>query len=168
MTCGSGSAAASCISARLTDRARGSACLTVNITVASGATTGARNVTVTNPDGGTGTGVFTVNAGPTVNSPTSSSPCNPVHNGTADCSITGTGFVSGVTVTISNNGSVNSVTFNSSTSLTITVTGSGGNGANHSRRHASARARTGYAVMPLRASPAPCRAPRSRPPAPAG
>ena len=104
--------------------------LTVNLTVASNATLTARNITVTNPDGGTGTGtgVLTIDAGPTVTSPTSASPCNPGHNGTANCSITGTGFVSGVTVTISAHGSVNSVTFNSSTSLTINVTGSGGSG----------------------------------------
>jgi hypothetical protein len=105
--------------------------LTVNITVASGATTGARNVTVMNPDGGaaTGTSVFTVNTGPTVSSPTAGSPCNPGHNGTANCTITGTNFVSGATVTISANGTVNSVTFVSSTQITINVTGSGGNGA---------------------------------------
>ena len=38
--------------------------MTANITIASGATTGARNVTVTNPDttSATGTGAFTVNA----------------------------------------------------------------------------------------------------------
>src|SRR5207249_2367007 len=50
--------------------------LTANITVSAGATTGAGNVTVTNPDAGNGscTNCFTVNAGPTVTTPPSSSP----------------------------------------------------------------------------------------------
>lgn len=105
--------------------------LTVNVSITAGAATGARNVTVTNPDGGagTGTGVFTVNAGPTVSAPTTASPCNPGHNGTANCTITGTNFAVGVTVTISSNGAVNTVTRNSLTQITINVTGSGGNGA---------------------------------------
>jgi len=71
---------------------------------------------------------ITVDA-PTITSPTAASPCNPGHNGTANCTITGTNFVVGVIVAISTNGSVNSVTLNSSTQITINVTGSGGNGA---------------------------------------
>jgi hypothetical protein len=69
---------------------------------------------------------FNVNAAPTISSPTAASPCNPGHNGTADCTISGTGFESGATATISDNGNVNSVTFNSATQLTINVTGNGG------------------------------------------
>ena len=49
--------------------------LTANITIAGAASTGARSVTVTNPDGdiATGTNVFTVNAGPAIASTTPSS-----------------------------------------------------------------------------------------------
>jgi len=71
---------------------------------------------------------FNVTAAPTVTAPTAASPCNPGHNGTANCVITGTNFEVGVTVTISANGHVNTVTRNSSTQITINVTGSGGNG----------------------------------------
>ena len=44
--------------------------LTANITIAAGAATGARNLTVTNGDGSTASaaGAFTVNAAPTVTS----------------------------------------------------------------------------------------------------
>jgi hypothetical protein len=72
---------------------------------------------------------FTVNPAPTISSPTSASPCDPGHNGTANCTISGTNFENGATVTLSANGTINSVTFNSSIQITINVTGSGGNGA---------------------------------------
>jgi hypothetical protein len=72
---------------------------------------------------------FSVTGAPTVTSPTAGSPCNPGHNGTANCIITGSNFEVGVTVTISANGAVNSVTFNSTGQITINVTGSGGNHA---------------------------------------
>ncbi|HWE56134.1 MAG TPA: hypothetical protein VG435_11520 [Acidimicrobiales bacterium] len=75
------------------------------------------------------TATFTVDAAPTVISPTATNTCNPGHDGTANCTITGTGFINGATVTISANGTVNSVSFSSSTSLTINVTGNGGNKA---------------------------------------
>ncbi|MCU1363505.1 MAG: Mucin-22, partial [Acidimicrobiaceae bacterium] len=71
---------------------------------------------------------FTMTPAPTISSPTATSPCNPAHNGTTTCTITGTNFENGATVAISANGSVTGVTWNSSTQITITVTGSGGNG----------------------------------------
>jgi hypothetical protein len=109
--------------------------LNVTITVAGNATVGAGNVTVTNPDGGTGTGtgVFTVNAGPTISLPSVATPCNPGHNKAGNCTITGTNFIAGVTVT--GNGSVasvSSVTFVDSSHITVNVTGTGGNGASGS------------------------------------
>jgi hypothetical protein len=72
--------------------------LTANLAIASGAPTGARNVTVVNPDGGSGTaaGAFTVAAGPTV---TSIAP-NIAANNTSSVSATvsGTGFQAGAAV----------------------------------------------------------------------
>jgi hypothetical protein len=96
--------------------------LTANIAIAAGATTGARNVTVTNPDGGvgTGTGVFTVNAAPTV---TSTSPSSGDQGATSfNVTITGTNFVTGASASFSGTGiTVNSTTFVSATSLTATI-----------------------------------------------
>jgi IPT/TIG domain len=96
--------------------------LTANVTIAAGATTGARNVTVTNPDTGQGacTGCFTVNAAPTV---TSTSPNFGYRSTTQNVTVIGTDFVSGATVSFSGTGvTVNSTTFNSSTQLTANVT----------------------------------------------
>src|SRR5439155_24111551 len=47
--------------------------LTANVSISSSAATGARTVTVSNGDGGVGskTNAFTVNAGPTITSPSS-------------------------------------------------------------------------------------------------
>ncbi len=96
--------------------------LTLSLTVTSGAATGARNVTVTNPDGGTFTlnNGFTVNAGPTI---TSLSP-NVLGQGAAGKSVvlTGTGLVSGATVSFSGAGVTATTAFNSATQLTLTVT----------------------------------------------
>ncbi len=100
--------------------------LTANISIAAGATVGARDVTVTNPDtgSGTGTGIFTVNLGPTV---TSASPNMGVQGATAlSVDITGTDFSAGSwaagDVTFSGTGiTVNSTTFNSATSLTANI-----------------------------------------------
>jgi hypothetical protein len=105
--------------------------LTANITVASGATTGARDVTVTNPDLGTGscTGCFTVNAGPTITFPTSSSQKVVANGTTTSFTVTGTNFVSGATVSISGGFNVNSVTFVNSSSLSVNVTARNGGGA---------------------------------------
>ncbi len=96
--------------------------LTANLTISAGATTGARDVTVTNPDTGTGScsGCFTVNAAPTV---TSTSPDFGYRSTTQNITVIGTDFVSGAAVTFSGTGiTVNSTTFNSSTQLTANVT----------------------------------------------
>ena len=106
--------------------------LTANITITAGAATGARNVSVLNLDGGSGTGagVFTVNALPTV---TSASPSSRPQGATnQNIVITGTGFQSGAGASFSGGGiTVNSTTFNSSTSLTanITITAGAATGA---------------------------------------
>jgi hypothetical protein len=90
--------------------------------VAAGATTGAGNVTVTNPDAGTGTGtnVFTVNAGPTISTlgrTTGSRGSSYTFN------VNGTGFVSGATTTFSNPGITdNSTSFVSATRLSVNIT----------------------------------------------
>ena len=109
--------------------------LTANITITAGATTGLRNVTVTNPDNttATGTGVFTVNAGPTVTSTSPSSRGQGASNQTI--SIVGTGFVSGsgLAASFAATGiTVNSTTFVNSThvnaNITITASASTGPG----------------------------------------
>jgi hypothetical protein len=96
--------------------------LTVNLSIASGAATGARTLTVRNLDGGLASlaSAFTVNAGPTLTSLTP----NSLAHGQASKTIVfaGTGFVSGATVAFSGSGiTVNSVTWNSSTKLTVVV-----------------------------------------------
>ena len=96
--------------------------ITVNITIAAGAATGARDVTVTNADAGLDAqiGAFTVNATPTVAS------TSPAGRGQGAVSqnilITGSGFASGAGASFGSNITVNSTTFNSSTSLTANVT----------------------------------------------
>ena len=97
--------------------------ITANITVAVGATVGARNVTVTNPDTGAGTrvGGFTVNPGLTVTSATP--PSRPQGVGSQNIVIGGTGFVSGAAATFSGTGiTVNSTTFTSATQVTANIT----------------------------------------------
>ena len=106
--------------------------VTANITVASGATTGLHNVTVTNPDTTTATlnNAFTVNAGPTITSPTKAAPITTGHGGEAkNAPITGTGFAATPTISLSNVefSTVGEVKFNSSTSLTVSISESGGN-----------------------------------------
>jgi hypothetical protein len=107
--------------------------VTASITITSGATTGLRNVTVTNPDTTSATlnNGFTVNAGPTVSSPSEASPAEVPHNGQKEVPISGTGFVSGLTASLSNSSEfalVGGVTFTNSTSVSITVKSTGGNG----------------------------------------
>jgi hypothetical protein len=97
--------------------------ITLKLTVTSGAATGARDLTVTNADGGTGTktGALTVNAGPTV---TSLAP-NSLGQGATNATVvvTGTNFVATPTVTFSGAGvTASSVTRDSATQLTLTVT----------------------------------------------
>jgi hypothetical protein len=100
-----------------------------NISIASGAATGARTVTVANPDTTTASlsSGFTVNPGPTITSPTLASPVNPGHNGTTTFTMTGTNFVSGLVVTGNGTAEVTSFTWVSSTSIKVTVTGKGEN-----------------------------------------
>ena len=96
--------------------------LTVNITIAPDATTGPRNVTVTNTNAGTGSclNCFTVNPRPL---PASLSPPTRARTTTGSHTIAGTGFASGASVVFSGTGiTVNSVTFNSSTQLTVNIT----------------------------------------------
>jgi len=99
--------------------------LTANITITTAAATGARNVTVINPDTGvgTGTGIFTVDALPTI---TSTSPSSRGQGATTqNITITGTGFINGTGLAASFSGTgitVNSTTFNSATSLTANIT----------------------------------------------
>src|SRR5205085_2868642 len=70
--------------------------LKATITVESAATTGLRNVTVTNPDAGVSSAsAFTVNAGPTITSPTSSSKVKVKKGNSAEFKVIGTNFVSG-------------------------------------------------------------------------
>jgi hypothetical protein len=96
--------------------------VTANVTVAAGAATGARDVTLTNPDAGLDTevGLFTVNAAPTV---TSTSPSSRGQGAVGqNIAITGTGFVNGATASFGANVTTNSTTFVSSTSLTANIT----------------------------------------------
>jgi hypothetical protein len=97
--------------------------VTANITIAAGATTGSRNITLTNGDAGVGScsGCFTVNAAPTITSPTSALPQTVTNGQTVSFNIIGTGFVNGATVTISGGFTVNSVTFTTSTILSVNV-----------------------------------------------
>jgi hypothetical protein len=96
--------------------------LTAKITLAANAPTGARDVSVTNPDTGMGTGsaVFTVSAAPTI---TSIAPPTAPKNTTLNVVIHGTGFVNGAVVTFvgSNLPTVNTTTWNSSTQITVNV-----------------------------------------------
>ncbi len=104
--------------------------LTANISVESGAGTGARTVTVTNPDGGTDTiaSGFTVNAAPSISSPTSSfgSRVKITHNTSGEFKVLGSGFVSGMTVSISGGFAVNSTTFVNSGEVKVKVTAGNG------------------------------------------
>ena len=91
--------------------------VTANVTIASNATTGARNVTVTNPDStiATGTGVFTVNAAPGVTSISPSSRGQGAASQTV--AIKGTGFASGASAAFGAGIAVESTSFVSSTEL---------------------------------------------------
>ena len=106
--------------------------VTANITLGVGATVGARDITVTNPDGGTGTGtgIFTVNSSVTG---VSATPSLSNRGATGQSiAINGTGFAIGATVAFSGSGiTINSTTFDSSTQVTvnITIAGSAATGA---------------------------------------
>ncbi len=99
--------------------------LSVVISIATNATTGTRTLTVTNPDGGTGTSgaIFTVNAGPTVTAVNPSSENDGATN--QNLTVTGTGFVNGTGLFAIFSGTgigVNSTTYVNSTTLTVNVT----------------------------------------------
>jgi hypothetical protein len=102
--------------------------LTANISVASNATTGSHNVTVTNGDAGIGScaGCFTIDAAPTITSPTSAAPHIVTNGQTVTFNINGTGFVNGATVAISGGFTVNSVTFTNATTLSVNVKANNG------------------------------------------
>jgi len=104
--------------------------LSVKATVEQGTSIGARTVTVTNPDGGTGSlaNDFTVTAGPNITSPTSSisNRVKIAHNNTGEFKILGSGFVSGATVSISGGFTVNLVTFVNAGELKVKVTAGNG------------------------------------------
>ncbi|HWF31969.1 MAG TPA: IPT/TIG domain-containing protein, partial [Solirubrobacteraceae bacterium] len=96
--------------------------LTLGVSLTGSATTGARSVTVTNPDGGTGTGtnVFTVNAAPSVESSTPSSRGQGAVGQTV--TLKGKNFVNGATASFGTGVTVNSTTFKSSTELSADIT----------------------------------------------
>ena len=98
--------------------------LKANISIASNAPTGLRNITVTNGDGGTATGnnLFTVNPGPTVTSTNPSSREQGMANQTI--TVTGANFVNGAGLKAVFSGTgvtVNSTTFVNNTTLTLNV-----------------------------------------------
>jgi len=112
--------------------------MNATINIAPGATTGAGSVTVTNPDGGSGScGVcFTVNKGPSITDwhPTSSPPGKyifknrPQHHGDSrqmynvNIEIIGTNFANNAVVTYaSNDVDINSTTFVSSTKIKMNI-----------------------------------------------
>ena len=104
--------------------------LVITVSVSPTAPTGAGTITVTNPDGSSGTSgsIFTVTPGVTItsiSSPTSSTQCVVPYDGTGTCVITGTGFDSGTTVVISANATSIEPYPVTSTSITISVTGDG-------------------------------------------
>jgi len=97
--------------------------LTLTVTVDASAPVGARDVTVTNPDGGTSTAVsaFAVNAAPTISS---ISPSAHPGDGTAfDVVITGTGFAGAASVHFTAPGvTISSTKVDSPTQITVNVT----------------------------------------------
>ena len=88
----------------------------------SATATGTDTINVTNPDGGTASLGLTVDAAPTI---TANSATSIVHNTVKTFTLTGTGFVSGATVTITENGttmtSISATTWISSTSVSFTA-----------------------------------------------
>ncbi len=99
--------------------------LSANITIASNATLGFRNVAVTNPAPGGGTATF-VNAFSVVNPTpalTNVAPALGLQNQTLDVVLTGTGFLSGITsVNFGADVTINATTINSLTQLTANIT----------------------------------------------
>lgn len=87
----------------------------VTLTNFKATSTGADVLTIKNPDGGTATFSLTADAAPTI---TSFTPTSETHNTTTAWTVTGTGFVAGATVTITENGTA--LTGYSLTSLSAT------------------------------------------------
>ena len=100
------------------------------VSVTGSATTGSTSAAVTNPDAGTSTtaNAFTVNIGPTIISPNSTSKQTIPNNTQATFSITGSNFASGSSVSFSGGFNTPSVTFVDASHLTVTVTAKNGNG----------------------------------------
>ena len=91
--------------------------ITVNISVALEAYSD--SLTVTNPDGGSDTDVFTVGTTPTI---TNITPDYVTQGETLDMIITGTGFQNGLTVSFCDGVTENSKTVDSSTQITVNIT----------------------------------------------
>jgi hypothetical protein len=102
--------------------------MSANVTISSGASTGGRSVTVTNPDGGSGScpGCFTVNAAPTITFPTASAQEVVTHNQTTSFTVTGGAFQAGIVVSISGGFTINSVAYVDPSHITVNVTALGG------------------------------------------
>jgi hypothetical protein len=92
--------------------------LSATVTVSPTAATGPRTVTVRNPDGGRSscTNCLTINPKPTV---TAATPLKVARGATTPGTITGTGFASGATVTVSGTGVTATVTNVTPTTLTV-------------------------------------------------
>lgn len=99
----------------------------VSISVGSSAAIGSTStITVTNPDGmsGTSSALLTIVSAPVITSPTTASPCQIKKSTSGTCIITGTGFVAGDTVTLSGGYTIMSYAYSSSTQITVNVTAS--------------------------------------------
>lgn len=100
--------------------------VTLNVTVTGGATVGARNLTITNPDGQalTANNVFTVTAGnnpvPTISSLSPNTRAAGL--GAFTLTVNGTNFVAGGVSTVRWNGSDRTTTFVNATQLTASIT----------------------------------------------
>jgi hypothetical protein len=101
--------------------------VTARINIANGATAGTSNITVTNSavnggKSGSCTACFTVNAAPTITSPSSASTFSLKHGDTGTLTITGSGFASGINVVVDSHFTVNSVTVTDSSHLSVSIT----------------------------------------------
>ncbi|HYT94788.1 MAG TPA: S8 family serine peptidase, partial [Gemmataceae bacterium] len=96
--------------------------LTATLTIASGAALAARNVTVTNPGGGSGTlaGGFTVAAASVTVS--SVAPNQGAAGATVSVTVNGSGFMAGATLSVGSGITVSSVVVGSAAQLTATLT----------------------------------------------
>lgn len=97
--------------------------LTVSLTAASGtAAVGSHTLTVTNPDGPSDSGAFTITQAPVAL--TSVSPASVLTGTSKAMTLTGTGFAPGITVSVdSGGGTLGAVTLTGTTRLTFNFTG---------------------------------------------